>query len=87
MAWQASFYSSSHGTDVLIYIINVQHFGIVITIVFCDVQPEETATIDDGVDIASLRHPQRDADRVQKPDWLVVLGICTHLGCVVYKLG
>nr|WP_241493401.1 ubiquinol-cytochrome c reductase iron-sulfur subunit [Kordiimonas lacus] len=22
------------------------------------------------------------ADRVQRPEWLVVKGICTHLGCV-----
>ncbi|KAJ1929510.1 ubiquinol--cytochrome-c reductase catalytic subunit rip1 [Tieghemiomyces parasiticus] len=35
-----------------------------------------------SVNIASLRDPQTDADRVQKPEWLVMLGICTHLGCV-----
>ncbi|KAI3646313.1 hypothetical protein MP228_009241 [Amoeboaphelidium protococcarum] len=29
-----------------------------------------------------LRDPQSDADRVKKPEWLVVLAICTHLGCV-----
>ncbi|KAK6205506.1 ubiquitin-protein ligase [Scheffersomyces amazonensis] len=34
------------------------------------------------VDIKSLRDPQNDADRVIKPEWLVMLGICTHLGCV-----
>lgn len=34
------------------------------------------------VDVASLRDPQSDDDRVQKPDWLVMLGVCTHLGCV-----
>lgn len=26
--------------------------------------------------------PQNDGDRVQKSEWLVVLGLCTHLGCV-----
>jgi len=26
--------------------------------------------------------PQADAERVQRPEWLVVLGLCTHLGCV-----
>lgn len=26
--------------------------------------------------------PQTDQERVQKPEWLVVIGICTHLGCV-----
>ncbi|KAF2733643.1 ubiquinol-cytochrome c reductase iron-sulfur subunit [Polyplosphaeria fusca] len=30
----------------------------------------------------SLRDPQSDADRVQKPEWLIMLGVCTHLGCV-----
>jgi ubiquinol-cytochrome c reductase iron-sulfur subunit len=26
--------------------------------------------------------PQADSKRVIKPEWLVVVGICTHLGCV-----
>lgn len=34
------------------------------------------------VDVSSLRDPQTDADRVKDPQWLVMLGICTHLGCV-----
>ncbi|KAI0515311.1 ubiquinol-cytochrome c reductase iron-sulfur subunit, mitochondrial [Xylaria bambusicola] len=34
------------------------------------------------VNVASLRDPQADEDRVQKPEWLVMLGVCTHLGCV-----
>ncbi|KAH8924849.1 cytochrome b-c1 complex subunit Rieske [Atractiella rhizophila] len=34
------------------------------------------------VDVSSLRDPQQDSDRVQKPEWLVMLGVCTHLGCV-----
>jgi len=34
------------------------------------------------VDMKALRDPQTDADRVIKPEWLVMLGICTHLGCV-----
>jgi ubiquinol-cytochrome c reductase iron-sulfur subunit len=35
-----------------------------------------------GVNVAELRDPQSDADRTQKPEWIVMLGICTHLGCV-----
>lgn len=31
---------------------------------------------------AELRDVQADADRVQKPEWLVLIGICTHLGCI-----
>ena len=34
------------------------------------------------VNISELRDPESDADRVQDPKWLVVTGICTHLGCV-----
>ncbi|KAK3935795.1 putative cytochrome b-c1 complex subunit rieske protein [Diplogelasinospora grovesii] len=34
------------------------------------------------VNIQSLRDPQADSDRVKKPEWLVMLGVCTHLGCV-----
>jgi len=34
------------------------------------------------VDIAQLRDPQSDAERVKKPGWLVVVGVCTHLGCI-----
>ncbi|XP_017795206.1 PREDICTED: cytochrome b-c1 complex subunit Rieske, mitochondrial-like isoform X2 [Habropoda laboriosa] len=37
---------------------------------------------EESVDISILRDPQRDADRVKEPKWLVVLGVCTHLGCV-----
>ena len=32
--------------------------------------------------MSDLKDPQTDAERVQKPEWLIVLGICTHLGCV-----
>lgn len=28
------------------------------------------------------KDPEPDAQRVQKPEWLIVVGICTHLGCV-----
>ncbi|KAK9447557.1 Rieske [2Fe-2S] iron-sulfur domain-containing protein [Limtongia smithiae] len=35
-----------------------------------------------AVNVATLRDPQTDDERVQKPEWLVMLGVCTHLGCV-----
>ena len=34
------------------------------------------------VDINELRDPQTDAERVKKPEWLIVKGNCTHLGCI-----
>lgn len=35
-----------------------------------------------SVNVAELRDPQQDQERTQKPEWIVMLGICTHLGCV-----
>ena len=35
-----------------------------------------------NIDIASLRDPISDEERVQKEEWLVLEGVCTHLGCV-----
>nr|AFM38203.1 Rieske Fe-S protein 1 [Anasa tristis] len=32
--------------------------------------------------VSELRDPERDEDRVQKAEWLVLIGVCTHLGCV-----
>lgn len=32
--------------------------------------------------LAELRDPQDDSVRTQKPEWLVIVGVCTHLGCV-----
>jgi len=35
-----------------------------------------------NVNIKDLPHPEKDEDRAKNPEWLVMLGICTHLGCV-----
>jgi ubiquinol-cytochrome c reductase iron-sulfur subunit len=35
-----------------------------------------------SVDVKSLRDPETDEARTKKPEWLVMLGVCTHLGCV-----
>ena len=43
--------------------------------------PEEIKEAD-NVNVATLRDPQTDAQRVQKPEWLIVVGVCTHLGCI-----
>tara|TARA_A100001011_G_C14088499_1_gene747545 strand:+ start:315 stop:842 length:528 start_codon:yes stop_codon:yes gene_type:complete len=34
------------------------------------------------VQASELKDPQDDADRVQKDEWLILVGVCTHLGCV-----
>jgi ubiquinol-cytochrome c reductase iron-sulfur subunit len=45
--------------------------------------PEEIAAAN-KINAASLRDPETLADRTQpgKENWLVTLGVCTHLGCV-----
>ncbi len=43
--------------------------------------PAEIAK-EEAVDISSLLDPQTDKDRIQKSEWLIVIGVCTHLGCV-----
>lgn len=35
-----------------------------------------------SVDVNTLRDPQTDDERVEKPEWLIMVGVCTHLGCV-----
>lgn len=33
-------------------------------------------------DKADLIDSQPDEERVQKPEWLIMVGVCTHLGCI-----
>jgi ubiquinol-cytochrome c reductase iron-sulfur subunit len=35
-----------------------------------------------NVALADLKDAEEDSNRVQDNKWLVVLGVCTHLGCV-----
>jgi len=32
--------------------------------------------------LSELKDPQTDQERAPKPEWLIVVGVCTHLGCV-----
>lgn len=45
--------------------------------------PAEIAAARD-VALAELKDPQADSERVdeRRPEWLVLVGVCTHLGCV-----
>ena len=43
---------------------------------------EEEIAAANEVNLSELRDPQTDADRVVKEETLVLLGVCTHLGCV-----
>ena len=35
-----------------------------------------------NVNLEELKDPQKDEDRVKKSEWLIMTGVCTHLGCV-----
>lgn len=35
-----------------------------------------------SVDVAALRDSQADEERVIEDKWLVMVGVCTHLGCI-----
>lgn len=50
--------------------------------VFVRHRTEEEIEAAKTVDVASLTDKESDADRVQKPEWLVTIGVCTHLGCI-----
>ncbi|XP_030500833.2 cytochrome b-c1 complex subunit Rieske-4, mitochondrial [Cannabis sativa] len=50
--------------------------------VFIRRRTEDDIKLANTVDLGSLRDPQQDAERVKNPEWLIVVGVCTHLGCI-----
>ncbi|KCV67954.1 hypothetical protein H696_05680 [Fonticula alba] len=50
--------------------------------IFVRHRPQSEIDEANSVDISTLIDPQTDAERVVDPEWLVLLGVCTHLGCV-----
>ena len=52
------------------------------TPVFVRHRTEQEITAARAVDISTLRDPVPDEDREIKPEWLVLVGICPHLGCI-----
>lgn len=50
--------------------------------------PEEISSAD-KVDVSSLRDPQSLEERTKegKTNWLITMGVCTHLGCVPLGAG
>jgi ubiquinol-cytochrome c reductase iron-sulfur subunit len=50
--------------------------------VFIRHRTEEEIAAAASVNLAELRDPAPDSERVKQPQWLVMVGICTHLGCV-----
>ena len=50
--------------------------------VFVRRRTEEEIAMATKDDSADLRDKATDASRVQNPEWLILIGVCTHLGCV-----
>ena len=50
--------------------------------VFIRHRTEDEITRASVTEMSDLRHPESDQSRAEKPDYLVLVGVCTHLGCV-----
>lgn len=50
--------------------------------VFIDYRTAGQIVVAEADDSADLRDPEADGARVIRPEWLIVVGVCTHLGCV-----
>ena len=50
--------------------------------VFIKRRTEEEIAEARDVKLDELKHPEKDEDRAKNPEWLVMVGVCTHLGCV-----
>jgi len=50
--------------------------------VFVRHRTEADVKLANSTPMNELRDPEEDSARVQNPEWLVVVGVCTHLGCV-----
>ncbi|MEX2453952.1 MAG: ubiquinol-cytochrome c reductase iron-sulfur subunit [Rhodospirillaceae bacterium] len=35
-----------------------------------------------AVPASDMIDPEEDSARVEKPEWLIIVGVCTHLGCI-----
>jgi len=50
--------------------------------IYIDHRPQAAIDAARAVPLDELRDPQTDEERAKKPEWLVMIGICTHLGCL-----
>ena len=50
--------------------------------VFIDHRTAERVAAARSDDTVNLRDAESDAKRAPRPEWLIVVGVCTHLGCI-----
>ena len=55
--------------------------------VFIDHRPQADIDAARNVALSELPDPQADAARAKKPEWLILVGVCTHLGCIPLGTG
>lgn len=73
--------TDSYPTESLYYLVQ-SHFIFPGKPLFVRHRTPDEIAATRAVPMSELRDPQPDDDRVQKPEWLVVIGVCTHLGCI-----
>ena len=39
----------------------------------------------ESVNVATLRDPQKDEDRVKKPEWLIMVGMYLHIPAITFN--
>lgn len=39
-----------------------------------------------NVKLSELRDPEEDSARVKRPEWLILIAICPHLGCIPIRM-
>jgi len=50
--------------------------------IFIRRRTEQEIETSNAVSMSELRDPETDVERTRKQEWMVLVGICTHLGCV-----
>ena len=50
--------------------------------VFVRHRTKEEIAAAQSASLKTLADPQQDSERTVNPEWLVVVGVCTHLGCI-----
>jgi ubiquinol-cytochrome c reductase iron-sulfur subunit len=50
--------------------------------VFIDHRTDNQIALARTDDAAPMPDPASDAERAANPEWLIVIGVCTHLGCI-----
>ncbi len=86
-SWKPSAKAKAAGAPVRVDISKLD-YGAQIVVewrgkpVFLKRRTQEEIAEAKAVKMEDLKHPEKDEDRAKDPEWLVMLGVCTHLGCV-----